>query len=306
MKNFIKGFLAFILPVLILGIIFEILLRRIPNDYKYKRAYLDQHASDIQTLYLGNSHVYYGIDPIYLAPHTFNAAYVAQFLNYDVAILQKYNWPALRRIIIPVDYLTLYGKLEDGAESWRKKNYIIYYGIKTDTEIADHMEVLSQFKTNLLKFYAHYFKQDKGITCSVLGWGTGYSAKTKNGLIETGKQAALRHTSKDDRNFKENLQSLETIIDFAQKNHIEIFLLTAPAYKTYTDRLNKIQLKRTLDAAQQLANTHRHVSYFNLLEDPGFTNTDFFDADHLNDKGAKKLTLKVDSLINAIEKRDVN
>ena len=301
MNRFIKGVLAFLLPVFVLGAILEILLRNIPNDYKYKREYLDHHAPVIQTLYLGNSHIYYGIDPEYMAPNTFNAAYVAQYLNYDLAILQKYNWPALRKIVISVDYLSLYGKLEDGAENWRKKNYIIYYGINTDTEIADHMEVLSQFKTNLQKFYNYYFQHDKGITCSALGWGTGYLAKTENDLTETGKQAALRHTSKDDRNFNENLQNLKTIIEFAEKNHASVFLLTAPAYKTYTAHLNPVQLTRTITAARQLAATYKNVKYFNLLEDHSFTKADFFDADHLNEIGAKKFTHKTDSLIKAAE-----
>lgn len=301
MNRFIKGVLAFLLPVFVLGAILEILLRNIPNDYKYKREYLDKHAPAIQTLYLGNSHIYYGINPEYMAPNTFNAAYVAQYLNYDLAILQKYKWPALRQIVISVDYLSLYGKLEDGAENWRKKNYIIYYGINTDTEIADHMEVLSQFKTNLQKFYNYYVEHDKGVTCSALGWGTGYSAKTKNDLTETGKQAALRHTSKDDRNFNENLQNLKTMIEFAEKNHISVFFLTAPAYKTYTDRLNQVQLTRTITAARQLAATYKNVKYFNLLEDHSFTKSDFFDADHLNEIGAKKFTHKTDSLIKATE-----
>ena len=306
MNRFIKGILAFLLPVLMLGIILEVLLRKIPNDYKYKREYLDNHASTIQTLYLGNSHVYYGIDPDYLAPHAFNAAYVAQYLNYDLAILEKYKWSALKRIVISVDYLSLYGKLEDGAESWRKKNYIIYYDINTDTEISDHIEVLSQLKTNLQKFYNYYFQHDKGITCSALGWGTGYTSKTKNDVIETGKQAALRHTSKDDRNFNENLQNLKTTIEFAEKNHIEVFLLTAPAYKTYTTHLNTTQLTRTLAAASRLASTYKNVSYFNLLKDKEFTQADFFDADHLNEVGAKKFTLKTDSLIKATEESKHN
>ncbi|SMC96078.1 hypothetical protein [Pedobacter africanus] len=299
MNRFIKGVLAFLLPVLVLGIILEVLLRKIPNDYKYKSEYLDQHSTAIQTLYLGNSHIYYGIDPVYLAPNTFNAAYVAQYLNYDLAILQKYNWPALRQIVISVDYLSLYGKLEDGVESWRKKNYIIYYGIHLETEIADHMEVLSQFKNNLHKINNYYFQHDKVITCSALGWGTGYTAKTKNDLDETGKQAAIRHTSKDDRNFNENLQKLKTIIEFAERNKIDVFLITSPAYKTYTDRLNQVQLTRSLNAAKQLAVNYKNVHYFDLLEDPSFTKADFYDADHLNEKGAKKFTYKTDSLIKA-------
>jgi hypothetical protein len=41
------------------------------------------------------------------------------------------------------------------------------------------------------------------------------------------------------------------------------------------------------------------VKYLNLLTDKAFDEKDFYDADHLNEIGAKKFTLKIDSLINA-------
>jgi hypothetical protein len=305
MKRFIKGITFFLLPIVIAGIFFEVLLRKIPNDYKYKSGYLDKNSSHIKTLYLGSSHVYYGIDPSYLETNTFNASYVAQYLNYDLAILKKYNnkWNTLKRIIVPVDYFSLYGKLEAGGEAWRKKNYVIYYHIKFDAEIADHMEILSQFKVNLLKLYNYYYLKDKGITSSALGWGTGYSSKIKNDLIETGKSAALRHSSKDDRYFNENLEILKSILAFAKAKNIEVFLFTAPAYKTYIKNLDSTQLNRTINAAIQIAGSNQNVTYFNLLKDPSFDKADFFDADHLNEIGTKKLTLKLDSLIKETEQK---
>ena len=37
--------------------------------------------------------------------------------------------------------------------------------------------------------------------------------------------------------------------------------------------------------------------YYNLLTDASFNEIDFYDADHLNKIGAKKLTQKIDSLL---------
>ena len=41
--------------------------------------------------------------------------------------------------------------------------------------------------------------------------------------------------------------------------------------------------------------------YYNFLTDKSFIAEDYYDADHLNEIGAKKLTLKIDSIINEIE-----
>lgn len=299
MKKFISNLLLFIAPLFIIGIILQVLLVKIPSDYKYKKEYLDQNASKIKTLCLGSSHIYYGINPDYMKANTFNASYVAQYLNYDLAILEKYknDWKNLKSIVIPIDYFSLYGRLETTTESWRKKNYVLYYDISFDNDIADRVEILSQFKANILKIYSFYYLKENSITCTKLGWGFGFDSEKKNDLLETGKNAALRHSSKDDKYFNENLQVLQSIIKFARDRNIQVYMVTTPANKTYTENLNKLQLYRTINIAQKLASANSNVHYNNFLNNVDFDENDFYDADHLNDLGAKKFTLKIDSII---------
>ena len=40
----------------------ELLVEQIPNSYTYKRQYMEQHATSLQTLILGSSYAYDGID----------------------------------------------------------------------------------------------------------------------------------------------------------------------------------------------------------------------------------------------------
>jgi hypothetical protein len=42
--------------------------------------------------------------------------------------------------------------------------------------------------------------------------------------------------------------------------------------------------------------------YYNFLNDPSFQAEDFYDADHLDEKGAKKFTLLLDSVIKTVTK----
>ena len=279
-------------------------LHKIPNVYSYKRSYLDKNSDRIDVLFLGNSHIYYGIDPHYTNFRTFNASFVSQSLNFDQAILNKYsnNWSHLKCIVIPVDYFSLFSSLDNSEESWRIKNYSIYFGINSfNKNIWDRTELLTNnFKTNLVRIYSNYIKKDSNISCNELGWGTSYNSKEKNDLNATGKAAAIRHTSSDAGLFKKNISILNDIIDFANARHVKVLFLTSPAYTTYAENLNNNQLMHTINSVVELDKKNENVMYFNLLRDKRFEEKDFYDADHLNEIGTKKFTVIVDSLLTGL------
>jgi hypothetical protein len=278
----------------------EFLLRQIPNDYKYKKKYLDKNSDKIEILFLGNSHSFFGINPIYCTQNCFNASYITQSLDLDLEILKKYeqNWSKLRIVVLPISYFSLCESLETSSESWRIKNYIIYYRISTSKAFKDHTEVLSNnLSVNLRRITSYYIKGKSAISCSALGWGVTYNSKNAKDLVETGKEAAKRHTIKDFKYFNENVSTLKSIIEFGQRYNIKIVLFTPPAYETYVANLNKEQLKKTIQTAENMSNQFDNCFYFNFLENKSFSELDFYDADHLNEIGAEKLTLLIDKLI---------
>ncbi len=65
MKRFVIKTIYISLPILVVAILMEILLRNTPNDYLFKKQYLDKHSSEIETLILGSSHSFYGFNPEY-------------------------------------------------------------------------------------------------------------------------------------------------------------------------------------------------------------------------------------------------
>ena len=91
MKRFVIKTIYISLPILVVAILMEILLRNTPNDYLFKKQYLDKHSSEIETLILGSSHSFYGFNPEYFSSNTFNASHISQSLNYDFEILKKYQ-----------------------------------------------------------------------------------------------------------------------------------------------------------------------------------------------------------------------
>lgn len=301
MKNFLKLLVIFCLPIILAGAAIEILLRKIPNDYLYKKNYLDKNSAGIKILFLGNSHAFFGINPEYFTSTSFNASYVSQSFNYDFEILKQYKnkWDSLQYIVIPIDQPSIYGRLEKGSEAWRLKNYAIYYNINITHHITDNTELFNNnLKMTSARIKGFYLNHTSPITCSAKGWGMDYNSKNNKNLEETGKTAAQRYSGNDYGYLAENTASLKSIIEFAAAKKIKVILFPPPAYKSYIKNLNKVQLQQPMVLARQLCNTYPNTIYFNLLNDETFLPTDYYDADHVNEIGAKKLSLKLDSLIS--------
>lgn len=299
MKYFLFKLFLFLLPALSLAILFEVLIQKTPNDYTLKRNYLDLNANKIETLILGSSHSLYGLDPNYFDKSCFNASHVSQTLDYDLAILKKYkNWGQLKTLILPISYFSFFERIETTDESWRAKDYLLYYDIAFSHQYKHHSEVLSiGLKHNLEKIISHYIKNQSAISCTNLGWGTNASSENSVDLFSSGERKAKKHTISNHQCFQENLVILEDIINFCSAKNINVVLFTPPAYKTYVTNLNNDQLSKTITAVYQIAEKHTNCTYINLLDDKTYRPEDFFDADHLNEIGAEKLSKAMNKYI---------
>ena len=301
MKRFILKIVLLILPIVILAVVMEYSLRRIPNDYVYKKNYLDQHSGGIQILFFGSSDAYFGLNPVYFPPSTFNASHISQSLDLDLAILNMYknNLDSLKIIVLPISYPTLWTRLEDSEEAWRIKNYTLYYGMDAKS-LKNYSELLSnKFIINLQRLYEYYFQNKNEITTSELGWGTTYKSGNVVDLREAGKIAAKRHTHSDifsEENikiFEENLKILNSFSAFCNQRNIKLIFLITPAYYTYRENMNPEQLNKMLETMNDFVKNHPNFYFFNWMDDPDFVAKDFFDANHLNEIGAEKLSKKL-------------
>lgn len=300
MKKFIPEIIIFFLPVVIAVCILEMLLQMIPNDYKYKRDQFLKNAKDIEVLILGSSHAHFGINPEYLTMKGFNFSNISQSFDLDYGLLETYesNFENLKTVVIPVSYSSLFSKLDSGNESWRIKNYVLYYHIKYPFSIKNNFELLNgTMLSNLYRLYQYISDRSRLITVSDDGFGLSYSSTVKNNLEETGKTAALRHTHYDTKIFLYNQEIIQNIIEWCNKRNVTLIFVTLPAYYTYRNKLNSNQLNETIDYMVNIGGGHNKVYYYDFLEDNDFIADDFYDADHLNEIGAKKFTEKIDEII---------
>ena len=301
MKKFIIRTLLFLAPILIIGIVLEVSIRNIPNDYKYKKEYLDANAGQIETLILGSSETFRGVNPDYFSSNAFNAANNAQSLEYDYKILEMYkdNLKNLKTLIIPISYPTYYFNLKSSKGSKRIKYYNIYFGMTSSFDLTEYSEVLSnKIKYTYRNFVKYYIHGNTLINCSKLGW-TDYEEEEKSNLDDTGVKTANMHsmninTDSAEKDFEENVSYLESIIQWAAANDVEVILFTPPAYKSYTEALNPEQIRITIETSEDMASKYDNCVYLNKMTDPNFDIEDFYDANHLSGIGAQKLTLLLD------------
>jgi hypothetical protein len=281
----------------------EFVLRSGPNDYKYKNAYLRKNASEIENLFLGSSHCYYGINPELIQGNSFNASHISQSIDYDFYIFEKYqeHWNNLKYIVIPIDYFTLFNRISNGEEKWRIKNYEIYYNINKSYKISDHSELLSfKFATNAKRIYDQLRSEtSSSITCSSLGYGN--TLRKQKDLESSGIIAAKRHTITDDTFLQHNMSIVKRFVEYVENHDVQLIFYTSPAYKSYSMNLNQQQLLTTIETIEDLTRRCSNCLYYNFLDDDDFNAADFRDGDHLNQKGAEKFSIKINAILKKLE-----
>jgi hypothetical protein len=303
MKNFFYKISFFLLLIALTCILIEVLVRQIPNEYRFKREYLDKNSDKIEMLFLGGSHARAGLDPVYTEIQSFNAAHASQSLDYDWEIIKKYrnSWSSLEYIVLPVSYASLFYKIEGSMEPWRVKNYVLYYRIVITKHLRYHTEILNGLLFEHFKRLGNfYFKKIDEIKCSKLGWGILATVGNQNDLVRTGIEAAQRHTIPVDRQDCEEMKSaLDSIVDFSKRNNIKLIMITTPAYISYRANLDQRQMDHTVQTILNIVRKNDNCHYFNMIDDKAFTEEDFSNGDHLNGSGARKLTLMIDSIVES-------
>lgn len=295
MKSFCTKLFLLTLPIVVVGVLMEIGLRNIPNDYKIKGEYLEKHSTNITCLILGSSHTFYGINTN-LLPHSFNAAYLMQSLDYDLKILKRFegNSEQLKTVVLPISYLSLFEQLQYTSQDWRAYNYNMYYHLPGPWSLSDRSELLGKdFLENVKHVMKYHFKhQDRCIGDSL---GFGINAGSTGNLITTGIAAARNHERPldDPQNlkvWKENNAILEAIVRWTKEHEVELVLLTTPCYQSFVKSVDQTQKDLFISRAQEVADQHSHVRYLNYFDSPLFSEQHFRDATHLSAKGAKLLT----------------
>lgn len=298
----VRLFLTIVIPIAVLLAVYEYLYRAIPeshNSYKLKDAYLSQHGADVEILILGASNCLFGVDPAVLSRPAFNAANVSQDLQYDYDIFNKYL-PALtnlKYVVLPVSYWSFFTSLRNGPEDWRIRKYQIYMGIR-DYPLYHIRYNFEASRLGDRDCLSYYLKHNSFYECDSLGKGTVYTlAKRRQDWENSGRIDAQRHTfiGKTDtlewnEQIGQNMFYVNSIISECYKRNVRVILVNTPTWHTYYENLNEKQLAKMYALVEEIREKRPDVKWVDMMKNEHFVENDFYDAAHLNENGARKVS----------------
>jgi len=281
----------------------EILVGKIPTNYSQKYTYMEENSPGIEVLVLGNSETLYGINPDYISYKTFNLAEVSQTLDIDYLLLEKYinEMFSLKAIVIPVTYTSFFEILGYGDETWRIRNYKRYFHINPLSDKKKLIKSLSiSYSNDIVMFGEYYLKRKDVVNCTPSGFAFDYKAEySLTDMENNAKKTAERHFVKN-REIETICKSyLSRIVNLADKRNIKVFLITPPTHTYYRKYIDTKQLEEMYGIIQTLVSEYNNIVYTDFSDDSDFLGSDFYDSNHLNDKGSEKLSKKVDCLLES-------
>ena len=289
--------------VLIFSVVcLEIFLRSMPNSYKEKRTKLVNQKDRIEILVLGSSHSFFGLNPEYFSAPAYNMAHVSQTFSLDFELLKEFgpSLSQLRTIVLPLSLQSLYDIGEDLPSIYR--NYVLYYGLPNckGWQYSYELQQPTAFRQAVSRLFS--LSKSSDFTVNSFGFGTSYGTASKETSSGTLMQTLNRHFGEGDRAVvPEELKALSNILEWAALHRLRVILLATPVSDDYYSLVPK-RIKEEVDsiAKSYLSDTEK-VIYLDWNQIDEFDQSDFYDWDHLNNQGAKKLTILLDDALQRLK-----
>lgn len=301
MAKLIKKILLLSLPVLAFLVFFESFARSIPTSYSVKHKALDAVKDRVEVLVMGSSHANFGIDPKYFSRPGFNLANTSQCLAQDYQLLLKYlpECKNLKLVMVPISYFTLQTDLALSPEAWRCAYYSVYMGVNADPS-ASGWELRNNSALALWEGpigVVKNRKKAKKLRINEFGYQAAEPNRLSVGEVindSTGKERVAYHDQiMNPSVVQSNLAVLGQMAELLKKKNIQMVLLVTPVYQTYARHVSPKNYETMMKGIEEVSNRYGIKSY-NYFHDGRFEVSDFSDNDHLNDRGAQKLSLLLD------------
>ncbi len=298
MKLFLKKILIFTLLVVCLFAIGEMVVRGLDTPYRYKAETLRADGKKYNTLILGSSLLYYGLNPTFMGDSVFNLANISQTPEYDFALLKEFHpsVPNLKRVIVPISYCTYRDPVLEEISPGLCVQYKVGMKLPLHSDLSIYNLSLTDFKSYAGRLRNLIAPQELN-RCDSLGFGLGFdlSHRAKN-WESTGSRRARDLTQTSPGRCRRVEEVINDMIAYCQNHGIEVVFVTTPMWKSFRENVDPEQYAEMRQEISKLRGK-KGVRYFDFYSSEQFVDEDFHDPDHLSDYGARKLsTILMDSL----------
>lgn len=303
MKRFLLYIVLFMIPLVLLAIGIEAAVRSIPNSYKYKDTWMQKNGGAVETIILGNSLSYHGINPSCLKD-AFNLANEGQRLEIDLFLLNKYLpiCSNLKNIVLCINQVNLF---QDEYESKREPTWqtLIYYGLYMGypkhgpfSEYSYELTIPKQALTKAGRWCKSYVKGlPFDINCDSLGWNDSkdnVKKKDKNKMTKSYFELQSKLGLKVDlQKYHNNIEYLREIIQICSDHKLHLIVIQTPQIKDYLYSLDHEMIALVREVGKDLKSVPS-VTYKDYSENSRFSlnSSYFFDGIHMGPEGANAFT----------------
>ena len=264
----------------------------IPNSYTYKRDYIEQHGAQIQTLILGSSNAYDGLNP-YVLPQAFNLANSSQTLEDDYRLLAKYieGMDSLQTVIVGLGYHSLGATTEDN----RRTYYTIYMDLYPRWPISKYSFEICNPEMLIKKIIKYAVSRDV-TRCDSLGQRVGHTKeaadtgaewwnKDVQSLVDNDRMVSGKWSMV----IEENTRYLKAIVNLCKAHNVQPVIVLMPVMEEYKRLLPKEQIALMEDVLHSLDSSAICVdaSEWEIPEDG------WYNATHLTKEASEEFTRKI-------------
>lgn len=311
MSIFIKQIIKFSILLLILFLLFFMNNKIILNKmYDHGNFYLNE---DVETLILGDSHTMTSINPKYLKKSinlsNNNEMYVFTYNKLKLLITKK---TSIKNIIIGFSY----HNTSNRYDYLRDEQYLdlldSYFPILDDSTIH-------HFSAHRTPYLKNYYKYKYGVSFSfkilemefkyLLNklskndypfWGGYYLSLNSNlskSLIDKKVYEYYYSNNQVLEISKYQIKYLKKILSFCANNNIRVIIYNSPIFSEHFTQIPNIFLESYNSIIKELLQSYNNLEYidFSAIVLPY---NHYGDGDHLNDIGAKWMTIEIDSLLS--------
>lgn len=310
MKRFIQTSALFLSILLLLCLGIEVALLWFPNQHSAKIQYMEEHLDDINTLFLGNSHIAQGVDPLCYAPDSaYNLAISGRLNYYDAALAERFipRMKNIKNVFMTMSYNGEYSayipndptavkqtpeekRYMDFQRFMYRKYMGISYGADVLGGIGNYSDLINSTNSIIYRLLGKtkdaYEQEDR---CK--GFVEPLKLENKEANWDQKKLPRIINPNTEYHKKKWDLvhENYRKIAKACQARNARLILVTTPFYITARNRVNE----RGLDDLERFVNMLKeefpNIHYINLMADPRFEEDDFFDSSHMTTLGAKKM-----------------
>lgn len=292
--HFLRSSLLFILPAVTILTYIEF-INRINSPFHAKSQYITKNKNAIEVMILGSSQTWRAINPEHLTIKTAPLAHGGSSFNINYLLFKKYvtQFPKLKAILLETSYHTFEDYLD---KSWDENYfYNIYYGINNyggKVPFTNNWMITANFRESVKKAFVAPWYRNK-FRYNQFGYNTSFNL-TLHKHHYSREVLKKRHSEENPENYRKNAFLLDKFVAICKEKHIEIIFFSAPKYYTYNKNYKKEKLERRNFLLNKYENT-KGVHFWNYEEKYEKNKFLFYDEDHLNTFGSKKLTQELNT-----------